>query len=133
MIFGDPITLTGDSEFYEDIVRCAKNAMYNGYIVLTEYFPGAALINILELQKKRIDMSDCLLVVNKSDKFSDYVKEQIDYAQSKNKPVYYVYGSCKGDCILNSLEQNCPAYTKIPVFRKKFEGSYMPCPFYKNK
>jgi hypothetical protein len=43
------------------------------------------------LHKEKILMSDCVLIINVNDYIGDSTKSEIEYAQSLNKPIFYLY------------------------------------------
>lgn len=129
----ETITLCGSTKFKEEFEAAAKNLSLNGYIVLMPHIFAHALglkldkeekENFDRLHKQKIDMSDSIMVINKDGYIGESTKEEIEYAKSKGKKVYYRYMECETDCVYNI---NCRAKQILPPFEKMFSNKYPTC------
>lgn len=130
------ITLCGSTRFKEEFEATAQKLSYNGYVVLMPHvFAGYLGLKLTEnedkqfksIHRQKIDMSDAIMVINKDGYIGESTKEEIEYAKSKGKEVYYRYIECETDCVYNL---NCRAKQFLPPFEKMFSNRYPTCPCY---
>ena len=124
------ITLCGSTRFKEEFENAAKSLTFNGYIVLMPHvfahYLGVEIEkeSLKKLHKEKIDMSDAIMVINKNGYIGENTKEEIEYAKSKGKKVYYRYMKCETDCVYNI---NCRARHILPPFEKMDSNKYPTC------
>ena len=124
------ITLCGSTRFKEEFENAAKALSWNGYIVLmphicTHYLGVEIEENALKkLHKEKIDMSDAIMVINQNGYIGENTKEEIEYAKSKGKKVYYRFVECEIDC---AYITNCHARQILPPFEKMYSNKYPAC------
>lgn len=94
------ITLCGSTKFKSSFETMNLNLTLNDKIVLQPgCFAHADNISITEDQKlkldklhfEKIDISDCIVVVNYNNYIGESTKKEIEYATNTNKPVFYMY------------------------------------------
>ena len=102
------ITLCGSSRFKEDFLRLQRELTLAGNIVLSLPFfshaDGKKLFNsrstedferltemLDEMHRQKIDMADEIFVVNVDGYIGKSTKKEIEYAQSQNKPIKYLF------------------------------------------
>ena len=92
------ITICGSSRFKEEILNAAANLTLQGHIVLMPcVFHHADNIDLTTEQKiqldnlhrQKISMSDAILVVNKDKYIGESTYGEIDWANRMNKEVYF--------------------------------------------
>lgn len=96
------VCLSGSTRFKDAFEYIRAKMTMNGSIVIgPEVFPGGAsydldiadtaesVENAKALQMRKIDMADALFVVNPGNVIEGTTKEEIAYAESLGKPVYY--------------------------------------------
>jgi len=124
------ITLCGSTRFKEEFEETAKALSFRNYIVLMPHvfanFLGAEIKDesLKNLHKEKIDMSDAIMVINQNGYVGENTKEEIEYAKSKGKVIYYRYIRCETDCVYNI---NCRAKQILPPFEKMFSNKYPTC------
>ena len=94
------ITLCGSTKFKEEFEKAQAGLTLMGSIVLSPCVYDESLklclddnkINLLkDIHKRKIDISDSILVINKDDYIGDDTIEEVEYAKRKGKPVTYMY------------------------------------------
>ena len=94
------VTLCGSTKFKNDFIRLEKELTLEGNIVLTcGLFNHADKLEISEttkmmlddMHKRKIDMSDYIMVINPRDYIGESTKSEIEYADRLNKPIRYAY------------------------------------------
>jgi len=130
------ITLCGSAQFKEKFWEAAQELMEREYLVLTPNFLHGIDSDKLteELRKyfdehhrKKIDISDAILVINYDGYIGEHTKSEIEYAKTQGKAVYYRYITCDNDCYAIT---NCVAKRMLPcTVIKKDDGGKI-CPFY---
>ena len=92
------ITICGSSKFKDEILEAAMNLTLQGHIVLAPcVFHHADNINLTTEQKiqldnlhrEKISMSDAILVVNKDFYIGESTYGEIDWAQRMKKEIYF--------------------------------------------
>ena len=121
------VTLCGSTKFKNEFYEVATSLSIHGYIVLMPHlFEHYYNIPIDKEQKERfdnmhrqmIDMSDCIVVINKEGYIGESTKSEIEYAKSKGKKVYYQYTECKADCKHNGNDSCLMRKSLFGVVRK---------------
>ena len=95
------ITLCGSTKFSKrkDFDYANLQLTLNNMIVLQSgCYAHHDNIEISNVQKHKLDirhkekilMSDCVLIINVNDYIGDSTKSEIEYAQSINKPIFYL-------------------------------------------
>ncbi len=94
------IAMIGSSRFREDYEREAKELTLNGALVIPLIFYREndndfeiAVKNseiLKEICNKKIEIADVIFVVNKDGYIGKRTKETIEYAESLNKPIWYM-------------------------------------------
>lgn len=99
----DVICLTGSTRFWQEYQDLFRAFSLQGKIVLTVAFPtseGASEVTdeqkemLDELHLRKIDLADCIYVINVDGYIGESTAKEIEYAESKGKPVYYHETSC---------------------------------------
>ena len=102
------VTLCGSSRFQEDFLRLQKELTLTGNVVLSlpffSHVDGKELFNrtstenfgflkkmLDEMHRQKIDMADEIFVVNVDGYVGESTKKEIEYAQSQNKPIKYLF------------------------------------------
>lgn len=133
------ITLCGSVRFKEKFWEAAKELIEHEYLVLTPNFLNSLYSDkITEEQRKRfdkhhrrkIDISDAILVINYDGYIGEHTKSEIEYAKLQGKPVYYRYITCDNDCYAIT---NCRAKRMLPYAVIKKDGKGQFCPYYSPK
>jgi len=103
MAVDNVVTICGSTKFKAEFENANKQLTSNGIIVLTVgwfghsdvEFPKPELKARLDLlHKRKILMSDAIVVVNCGGYVGDSTASEIAYAESLNIPVYYLYDEC---------------------------------------
>lgn len=94
------ITMIGSSRFKEEYEKEAKKLTLNGALVIPLIFYrenkndfDTAIKNseiLKEICNKKIEIADIVFVVNKDGYIGKRTQESIEYAESLNKPVWYM-------------------------------------------
>lgn len=93
------ITICGSSRFKKEILQVAHDLTIQGNIVLApfvfhhaeeEELPREVLIQLDNLHKEKIEMSDAIFVVNINKYIGESTFGEIDWAQRKKKQVYFL-------------------------------------------
>ena len=97
------VALIGSTRHQRYFMSKQKTLTLEGYIVLTpgifsHAIPDARVTNnseieqmLIEMGKQRIDMADCVYVVNPDCYIGHHTQLEIDYAKSIGKPIDYFY------------------------------------------
>lgn len=94
------VCLCGFTRFKRSFDRAERDLTLQGKIVLTpgvyEHADGVVLSDkqrreLDALQLKKIDMSDCIYVINFNSQTNDVTEDFIKYARSKGKEVYLMF------------------------------------------
>ena len=102
------ITLCGSTKFKNEFLDIQKELTLYGNIVLSVgVFSHDENINISDetkkmlddMHKRKIDMCDKIVVINKNDYIEESTKSEIEYAKSHNKEIIYWYNHKEGDDI----------------------------------
>lgn len=93
------ITLCGSSRFKKEILQVAHDLTLQGNIVLSpfvfhhmedEEMPTELLIQLENLHREKIEMSDAIFVVNVNKYIGESTYGEIDWAQRKKKQIYFL-------------------------------------------
>lgn len=93
------VTLCGSLKFKDELMKAALDLELEGKCVLNIVYPinddkdafSEEELELLKLaHKKRIDMSDAIYVVNVGGYVGSSTRGEIEYAELKNKKVYYM-------------------------------------------
>ena len=94
------ITLCGSTKFKKEFEYINKILTVNEKIILQ---PGCfahhdkidinykTKINLDDLHKKKINLSECILVINKNNYIGSSTLNEIQHAKTQNKSIYYMY------------------------------------------
>lgn len=92
------ITICGSLKFYEEMMKIAVQMELAGNVVLTPIIPinenkedlTKEEVSILgKMHKKKIELSDAILVVNVNGYIGNSTKEEMEFARSLKKEVIY--------------------------------------------
>ena len=106
--FGDSfpriVTLCGSTRFVNEFNIVRKQMTYDGYIVLSieivttqqrhedpQHVSPHTKAMLDELHKRKIDLSDGVVVLNVGGYIGESTRSEIEYAESQGKPVRYLY------------------------------------------
>lgn len=93
------VTLCGSTKFKSSFEKMNLNLTLNNKIVLQPgCFAHADKIEITDEQKialdklhfEKIDLSECIVVINENNYIGSSTKNEIEYATKTNKPIYYM-------------------------------------------
>jgi hypothetical protein len=94
------VTLCGSTKFKSSFEKANLLLTLNNKIVLQPgcyaHADGIAItdeqkINLDKLHFEKIDMSNCILVINEKNYIGTSTRNEIEYATKTNKPVYYMF------------------------------------------
>ena len=95
------ITLCGSTKFKPSFEEVTKQLTLKNKIVLAPgfyiHYDKVNEITIQEkeqldkLHKEKIDLSDCIIVINEDNYIGFSTRNEIDYANKTGKPVFYLY------------------------------------------
>ena len=93
------ITICGSLKYQDEMMRIAEEKSLEGFCVLTPVFPvikeieitAAQLADLKEAHRKRIELSDSVLIVNPNNYIGESTKLEIEYARKLGKEVLYQY------------------------------------------
>lgn len=94
------VTLCGSTKFKSSFEKTNLYLTLANKIVLQPgCFAHADNIEITDDQKialdklhfSKIDLSDCIMVINENNYIGSSTKNEIDYAKKTNKPIYYLF------------------------------------------
>lgn len=101
MIYKYPvITLCGSTRFKDEFIRLEKEITLDGNIVLTcglfnhadnEQISEETKLMLDDMHKRKIDMSDGIVVVNVDDYIGESTRSEIMYAKSTGKSIRYAF------------------------------------------
>lgn len=95
------ITLCGSTKFKDEFIKAQKELTLKGYIVISVGLFGHAdgcydneitdsVKQMLDdMHKRKIDMSDAIMVIDVGDYIGESTKKEIEYAKSQGKFVYF--------------------------------------------
>lgn len=94
------ITLCGSTKFKDDFIRIQKELTLKGKIVISVGLFGHSGDNEVwtegtkdmldRMHKRKIDLSDSIYVINKNGYIGESTTNEINYAKSLNKNIYYM-------------------------------------------
>ena len=93
------ITLCGSTRFKKEIEEAARNLTLQGHIVLApfvfshmeeEEMPAEVKIQLDNLHKQKINMSDAIFVVNVDGYIGESTYGEIDWANRMKKEIYFL-------------------------------------------
>ena len=94
------VTLCGSTKFKDDFIRIQKELTLKGKIVISvglfghsgddEVWTEGTKQMLDDMHKRKIDMADCIFVINKDSYIGSSTRNEIDYAESMGKSVYYM-------------------------------------------
>lgn len=95
------ITLCGSTKFKEEFIQAQKELTLAGNIVISVGLFGHSGDNEVwtdktkemldDMHKRKIDLADAIMVINKNNYIGESTKSEIEYAKSMNKEVYYYF------------------------------------------
>ena len=93
------ITLCGSTKFKDEFIKAQKELTLKGYIVISpclfaqsgdEEALNADIREMLDaMHRRKIDMSDAIMVIDVGDYIGESTKKEIEYAKSQGKFVYF--------------------------------------------
>lgn len=92
------ITICGSSRFKDEIFKAAADLTLQGHIVLTPYvfhhsedieLTTEQKIQLDNLHKQKINMSDAILVLNKNQYIGESTFGEMDWASKMKKEIYF--------------------------------------------
>ena len=96
------VTLCGSTKFKEEFYKAQAGLTLQGYIVISVGLFGHAdslygnviteEVKVLldDMYRSKIDMSDCIYVINKDGYIGESTKSEIEYAIRNGKDVFYL-------------------------------------------
>jgi len=98
------VTLCGSTRFKDEFMQVQKDLTLKGRIVISvglfghsgdsEVWAEGTKEMLNDMHKRKIDMADCVFVINKNDYIGESTRSEIDYAEKIGKPVYYLETPC---------------------------------------
>ena len=93
------ITVCGSLKYQDEMMRIAEEKSLEGLCVLTPVFPvikdvkitEAQLASLKEAHRKRIELSDSVLIINPNNYIGESTKSEIEYAKKLGKELLYLY------------------------------------------
>jgi len=95
------ITLCGSTKFKDEFYQAQKKLTLQGNIVISvgcfghsdnnEIFDENTKLMLDDMHKRKIDMADEIVVINKNDYIGPSTKSEIEYAKKTGKPVNYYF------------------------------------------
>ena len=95
------ITLCGSTKFKEEFIQAQKELTLAGNIVISVGLFGHSGDNEVwtdktkemldDMHKRKIDLADAIMVINKNNYIGESTKSEIEYAKTMNKEVYYYF------------------------------------------
>ena len=101
------VTLCGSTRFKNDFVKAQEDMTLKGYIVITVGLYGHAdkkyetvitpsiKVMLDDMHKRKIDIADSIMVINKDDYIGESTRSEIEYAKQSGKKVYYMFPHCE--------------------------------------
>ena len=96
----------GWTKFKDEFIKVQKDLSLKGYVVISVGLFGHSGDNEVwtnnkkemldNIHKQKIDMSDAIMVINPNDYIGESTKNEIEYAKSQNKEIFYY---SKGDLL----------------------------------
>ena len=93
------ITLCGSTKFKDEFIKAQKELTLKGYIVISpclfahsgdEEALNDDIREMLDgMHRRKIDMSDAIMVIDVGDYIGESTKKEIEYAKSQGKFVYF--------------------------------------------
>ena len=93
------ITLCGSTKFKDEFIKAQKELTLKGYIVISpclfaqsgdkEALNDDIREMLDDMHKRKIDMSDAIMVIDVGDYIGESTKKEIEYAKSQGKFVYF--------------------------------------------
>ena len=93
------ITLCGSTKFKDDFIKAQKELTLAGNIVISVGLFGHSGDNeayendnkemLDDMHKRKIDMSDAIMVIDTNDYIGESTKNEIEYAKSQGKFIYF--------------------------------------------
>jgi hypothetical protein len=91
------ITLCGSTNFKKEYLEINKFLTLGGAVVLSagvfrEDIPNIEdfMEKLMDIHRKKIDMSDAIFVINKDGYIGDHTREEITYAQEQGKELMFL-------------------------------------------
>ena len=92
------ITLCGSTRFKEDFERVNRELTLAGYIVISvgafghsgDVFTEEQKVMLDDIHKRKIDMADCIYVINRDGYVGESTRSEIRYAYLHNKTVAFM-------------------------------------------
>lgn len=93
------VTICASKSLLQAIYDVEQQLTLQGNVVLTpanivgidkNHFTSETNDLLLKIHYQKIDMSDEVFVIVKDNKYGDYVKQEIDYAEMHNKKITYL-------------------------------------------
>lgn len=98
------VTLCGSTKFKDDFQKVQKELTLQGNIVISvglfgnsgdnEVWKDGTKEMLDDMHKRKIDMADFVFIINKNDYVGESTRSEIEYAESLDKPVYYMETPC---------------------------------------
>ena len=95
------ITLCGSTKFKKEFEEVQKQLTLRGNIVISvgcfghsgddEVFNNKTKEMLDDMHKRKIDLADAIMVINKNNYIGESTKSEIEYAKATGKNVYYWY------------------------------------------
>jgi hypothetical protein len=87
------VTICGTMRFYQQMLFVAEKLTMQGFIVHMPFagHDGILDTNLEAMHYAKIELSDCIYVVNTGGHVSMSTRNEILYATAKHKQVYYLY------------------------------------------
>lgn len=96
------VTLCGSTKFKEDFIKAQESLTLSEHIVVSVGLFGHADNKYQEItpdvksmlddmHKRKIDMADRILVINRNDYIGESTRSEIEYAKSTGKKITYMF------------------------------------------
>lgn len=95
------ITLCGSTKFKDEFMKAQKELTLAGHIVISvgvfghsgsqECITDEVKEMLDDMHKRKIDMADEIMVINKNNYIGKSTRSEIEYALKNNKPVNYYF------------------------------------------
>ena len=108
------ITLCGSTKYATEFKNLAEELTLDGNIVLAPYiFSHVNNLYIdektnemlLNIQKAKIDISDCIFVINVDDYIGENTRKEIEYALEHNKEIKLLFDTPETRTEINKLKE----------------------------
>lgn len=106
------ITLCGSTKYATEFKNLAEELTLDGNIVLSPcifshinngYIDDETNDMLLNIQKAKIDISDCIFIINVDNYIGDNTRKEIEYAKSLNKEIKLLFDDTEFKSEINKI------------------------------